>query len=288
VSENEEIGRTVLRDAFVVAARVRKSGGIFYQHDAHQTLVAGDNGDGGDREVTRWRTTREIPDKEELKMAQTLRARLLRKLTTLGVKTDAGFVVPKSWILPEDEAEEGFCGHGVPRKRACGRCEAYDWYANAVVECDAFNSTATHNRLYPRMAFLMMEDSGTGEMVAEDLRDLLGKLLGALDQCDPKEIRTVIRRMEGYAELVVPEVGGPLGRALEAARAQAGGIVEVLRETAGDMEIAREVIDMGPVELARFALDEVSPDTDFDDEEDVGDGFFEAGAVDFDDDEDIE
>jgi len=283
----------MLLDSFVVSARVKKSGGISYEHSGHRVLESGTNEDGIDHEVTQWRTTRDIPDRDELRAAQTLRGRLLRDLNKLGVKTDSGFVLRKSWTLEEDEQREGFCEHGIPRARACGRCEALAWFDRARSECWAFNSESRYNSLRVTMAFLVMEDSGTGEMVADDLRELLGKLIISLDEADPTKIRQVVRRMQGYEDLVVPEVSGPLSDALTEVKLQANGISQILTDTAGDLDLARQVIDFAPVELARFALDEASPPDELPelDEEvpSVASGtVFETGEVEFNEDEEVD
>lgn len=249
--------RTLIKDSILVTARISLQGGVQYRHRNFRTL---DVQDGTTREVREWETIRETSNPNELKDGHRLRTAISRSLERLGTRTEIGIVIPQDnerYLL--------------------------EWHESALSDAADFNLTAAWSKLSVTYATFVVQSGNerAAGVIAAELRELLDKLRQAADTLDTGKMREVVKRMEGFRDIVVPDVRERLSRVIEETRDSALNIVAVLKETAGDVEAARREVSLVGIDLARFAIDEISPEEVMEFDEDLAaasGGIIERGA----------
>jgi hypothetical protein len=227
--------REIIEGAVLMVHRVHLCGGVSYRHTGHRLRVEERS------ETAEWETIRHVPDVDELKEARRLRGEIARRLDRLGARTALGVAVRAG----EEEAAE----------KAVAEVEQ---------EIREFNRRSVYSRLDLDVAFFRVtsDNERAAAMIVRDLAQLLDDLRAALEDADPGDIRSVARKLAGFSEVVVPEVGGLISKAVEAAKKEAAKIAEAARGTAEEYAAAVGSVSFSPVDLARFALEEPDPSAD--------------------------
>jgi len=227
--------KRLIQNSMLVIYKMTLRGGVKFTHSDHRIVES------GSREVVEWDTTREIEDVGEMGEARSLRGKAERSLLKLGVKLPCGFVVTDTTEMHErlQELETSIRGEFL-----------------------AFNRKAQYSSLEFVLILTSWRGSGEGalQMITDDLREAISQLQDATSNVDVIDMREAAKRIKGFVNIAVPEVGGALTRLVKDAQAQASRLNKRLKETDYDFEAVRKEVDLAPVESARFLVDDVMGD----------------------------
>jgi len=188
-----------LRPCLLVAVNVSRSGGQHYTREDEEKLDATKDG-----EVrTKWTTKKIIDNEEEFNEAASLQSRCKRDATKLGRHTPVGIVVAAD---KRDQVQQY-------------RDEWRDIFR-------AFNNAVETVRVdFSCMVFRITGDNVQElEAVLDELRDGLEELERAYQSADPGTIRDIVKRMNGFADILPERVATKMELAVKAAKKRANAI----------------------------------------------------------------
>lgn len=188
----------------LLAVNVSRTGGESYQREDELHLEAQKDG-----EVrTQWTTRKTVDDEKELAEANSLQGKAKRAAGKLGRHTPVGIVVAAS-------------------KRQAVEDYRDEWRA----EFDEFNATAKHSRVdFSCMVFAIRGDNVQElEQVLDELRRGLDDLEKAYSTADPGSMRDVVRRMQGFTDLLPERVATTMELAVKSAQKRARNISKAER-----------------------------------------------------------
>lgn len=249
--------RTILRDSVLAIARVRISGGIEFRHKNQRNLGSGPS---GREEISEWETTRTVWDSLEWKEAHRIRTRLSRDRDKIGVAyAGAGIAIPieKTTVI-----------------------EA--WAEQAKQDAARFNARARFSKITVSLAVFEMQSDNlrAAAVLAEEIRSVLDALREAVESADVPKFRELVKRIEGFKEVLTPDVGDVLYDIAKDLRQQAAIMAATLKVTSDNVEAARSAVDMSLIDAARFVVDEAMPEDAFQPAPVIDAGVLEMGAED--------
>jgi len=226
-----------LVESVLVVHKVKLHGGISYKHEDRE-----ENVDENQRETTTYQGVKTVNNVVERNEGMKLRNQLVNSMRKLCAKTPIGLVCPKHKLCDIDEEDA----------------------KQAQIIAD-FNDRAKHSWIdYCTVTFnITSKDERALRAISESIVDSLKLLELALSETDPAKIREIIKTMEGFEKIVKGNASDALAELYVSTKAQARRIAKVLKKTNGDVEKAREVIDLSQINLVRFKLCEFDNDESF-------------------------
>lgn len=197
-------------------------------------------------EVSRWRTTKTIPDPENAKKAASLRAKFIKEVCDLGVQYGQEKLVFVDFEKADDlddlkrrwkEVNETFNRESPIVKINFGTLPPLDL-------------TGSNEYL---LGNLLDEMKGT-----------MAQMKQALEQADYKGIREVVGRLKGFVTLVPDQQANLIVDAIADARKQARSMRAMLEKKGKTLQEVQEMISTSTVDIAVAAClgDETLPTTD--------------------------
>jgi HPt (histidine-containing phosphotransfer) domain-containing protein len=222
---------SILRPGFLVIVNSHVAAGITYER---RDLDAPADGTVRDTSVvTRWETTKVVPDPTEKKRADDARTKACAELYRLCVKSRYAYVCPVECEAELDEAD----------KRA-----------RAIV--DAHNATAVTTRIdfYTLKGLMADKSEETIAKISQEMVDLISDMSRGIDRADVKAIREAATRADEMAGMLGAEQVKAVADAVEQARKAARDITARIGKKGEDVAAVIASVQRGAIERARFAF----------------------------------
>ena len=219
---------SVLRPGLLVSLKTSLRGGVAYQRvdieGAHKV---------GEALVSRWETTKEIPDPVEFEAATKARSKARSVVAGVCAPSAFGLLCPQAKEEDLSKAIEG---------------------ARFIAE--AFNASARLSRVevYVMVGRIAQDDVEAARAIASEGRELLDDMRSGIAAADVDKIRQAASQARALGSMLSEDVAGKVSAAVEQARKAAREIVKRVG-TSGDREAARvETLGVSAIEAARFAF----------------------------------
>ena len=188
-----------LRDCTIVNYKISRHGGQKYERENEETTIDLDTGE----EVKTWDTKKATKDPKEFKRAGSIQSKAKYAMARLGAHSPMGV------ILRRDKREEA--------ERLA------DYWEREVNE---FNATSRNTEIDCWITIFDLEGRNVAQLekVLDRMFLVLGDLQTALDTHDPENIRNVLKKMSGYAEILPDAAADAFNNAVKNAKKKADAL----------------------------------------------------------------
>lgn len=183
-------------------------------------------------EVSRWKTTKTIPDPENAKKAASLRAKFIKDVCKLGVQYGQEKLVFIDFERSDD----------LDVLKAQWAQVVADFNAQSPIVKIRFGTLPALDLTGPNEYLL-------GNLV-EEMKDTMGEMKLALENADYKGIREVVGRLKGFISLVPDNQATVIVSAIQDARKQARSMKALLTKKGKTIQEVQAMISTSTVDLA--------------------------------------
>lgn len=214
-----------LRDCTIVNYKISRHGGQKYERENEETTVDPLTGE----EIKTWDTKKATKNPKEFKKAGSIQTKAKYAFSNLGAHSPMGVIVRR------DKREEA--------ERLADKWEK---------EISEFNATADYTDIDCWITIFDLEGRNVVQLekVLDRMFTILGDLQSALESYDPDNIRNVLQKMSGYAEILPDAAADAFNLAIKTARQKANAISKFdKRAQAMSERIDAEVDGMDPEQV---------------------------------------
>ncbi len=224
---------SLLKPGLLVSLKTAVRGGVFYD----RATIEGEHLSETGARVSRWETTKQIPDPEEFERASGVRGKTRSMITAVCCKSAFGLLCP---LARETELTDAIA---EARKLA----SAYNGGTERLAV-----------EVFVLVGRIAQDDAEAARAIAAEMRDLMDEMERGIKAADPDAIRDAANRARALGGMLSAETSAKVSEAIEDARKAAREIVKRV-EKAGE-QAATVVAEMSVARIAsaRFAFLDVS------------------------------
>lgn len=232
---NENDTTMTLKPGILVSLKSSVRGGVQYQRNELQTEVTEIL---TKRDVKRWETTRTIEDTEEHEAATRTRTAACGMIRKQCVRTSFGLLCLAD---REEELDKAI--------------------AEARALAGKFNGKARFSRIsvYALKGRIAETDQEAAKAIAAEVQELLEQMGEGIASCDVAAVRDAANRAKGINSMLEGKQAEAVSAAVAAARTAARQIVKRVEKGGESAEAVLLELQTKPIETARFAMLEIEP-----------------------------
>jgi hypothetical protein len=183
-------------------------------------------------EVSRWKTTKTIPDPENAKKAASLRAKFIKDVCKLGVQ----YGQEKLVFIDFEKSDD------LDLLKTQWAQTVQEFNAQSPIVKVRFGTLPALDLTGPNEYLL-------GNLV-DEMKDTLGEMKQALENADYKGVREVVGRLKGFISLVPDNQATVIASAIQDARKQARSMKSMLLKKGKTIQDVQALISTSTVDLA--------------------------------------